>query len=145
MTRLPAAPSPCPPNVKAKLPDGKKGLIVGIANEPSIASDCAKAFERSAQSGYPSQRQSQEICRAARARARAPIFMPLDVCMSGQMEFERIAKTRGELRAWTGIDQAANSFRIDKCQKAQFITSYFYHRELTEAFLSSSRREAPVL
>jgi hypothetical protein len=39
------------------------------------------------------------------------------------------------------FDQAANSFRIDKCQEADFITSY----ELTEAFLSSSPREAPVL
>jgi hypothetical protein len=61
------------------------------------------------------------------------------------MEFERIAKTRDELGAWSGIDQAANSFRIDKCQKAEFITSYFCHREPTEAFLSSSPREAPVL
>jgi len=40
----------------------------------------------------------------------APIFMPL-VRTSGQME---------------GVfDQAANFFRIDKCQEADFITSYF--------------------
>ena len=32
------------PAVKAKLLDGKKGLIVGIANESSIAWGCAKAF-----------------------------------------------------------------------------------------------------
>jgi len=32
------------PAVKAKLLDGKKGLIVGIANEQSIAWGCAKAF-----------------------------------------------------------------------------------------------------
>ena len=32
------------PNVKAKLLDGKKRLIVGIANENSIAWGCAKAF-----------------------------------------------------------------------------------------------------
>ena len=32
------------PAVKAKLLDGKKGLIVGIANENSIAWGCAKAF-----------------------------------------------------------------------------------------------------
>ena len=32
------------PDAKAKLLDGKKGLIVGIANEQSIAWGCAKAF-----------------------------------------------------------------------------------------------------
>ena len=32
------------PVVKAKLLEGKKGLIVGIANENSIAWGCAKAF-----------------------------------------------------------------------------------------------------
>jgi enoyl-[acyl-carrier protein] reductase I len=32
------------PVVKAKLLEGKKGLIVGIANEQSIAWGCAAAF-----------------------------------------------------------------------------------------------------
>jgi enoyl-[acyl-carrier-protein] reductase (NADH) len=32
------------PAVPAKLLEGKKGLIVGIANDHSIAWDCAKAF-----------------------------------------------------------------------------------------------------
>ena len=32
------------PAVKAKLLEGKKGLVVGIANENSIAWGCAKAF-----------------------------------------------------------------------------------------------------
>src|SRR2546423_628783 len=32
------------PAVKAKLLEGKKGLIIGIANEHSIAWGCAKAF-----------------------------------------------------------------------------------------------------
>jgi hypothetical protein len=35
---------PVIPHVKAKLLEGKKGLIVGIANENSIAWGCAKAF-----------------------------------------------------------------------------------------------------
>jgi hypothetical protein len=37
--------------------------------------------------------------------------MPLDERTSGQME--------------AVFDQAANSFRIDKCQEADFIASYF--------------------
>src|SRR5262249_33854254 len=36
--------APALPKVKAKLLDGKKGLVVGIANENSIAWGCAKAF-----------------------------------------------------------------------------------------------------
>ena len=32
------------PVVKAKLLEGKRGLIVGIANDQSIAWGCAKAF-----------------------------------------------------------------------------------------------------
>ena len=32
------------PKVKAKLLEGKRGLVVGIANENSIAWGCAKAF-----------------------------------------------------------------------------------------------------
>ena len=32
------------PAVKTKLLEGKKGLVVGIANENSIAWGCAKAF-----------------------------------------------------------------------------------------------------
>ena len=36
--------SPAVPQVKAKLLEGKKGLVIGIANENSIAWGCAKAF-----------------------------------------------------------------------------------------------------
>jgi hypothetical protein len=32
------------PAAQVKLPEGKKGLIVGIANDQSIAWGCAKAF-----------------------------------------------------------------------------------------------------
>ena len=38
------ARAPTLPTAKAKLLDGKKGLIVGIANDQSIAWGCAKAF-----------------------------------------------------------------------------------------------------
>lgn len=35
---------PTLPAVKAKLLEGKKGLVVGIANDQSIAWGCARAF-----------------------------------------------------------------------------------------------------
>ena len=61
------------PAVKAKLLEGKKGLIVGIANENSIAWGCAKAFRAfgAEARGDLSQRQGKEIRGAARARARS--------------------------------------------------------------------------
>ena len=38
------AASPTIPAVKAKLLEGKRGLIIGIANDQSIAWGCARAF-----------------------------------------------------------------------------------------------------
>ena len=51
------------PSAPAKLLEGKKGLIVGIANDQSIAWGCAKAFRalRRRAGGDLSQRQGQEI------------------------------------------------------------------------------------
>jgi enoyl-[acyl-carrier protein] reductase I len=50
------------PAVKAKLLEGKRGLIVGIANENSIAWGCAKAFRafRRGARGDLSQRQGEK-------------------------------------------------------------------------------------
>ena len=52
------------PVVKAKLLDGKKGLVVGIANVDSIAWGMCESVSsvRSRARCYLSQRQSQEIC-----------------------------------------------------------------------------------
>ena len=43
-THMNKSAAPMLPAVKAKLLEGKKGLIVGIANDKSIAWGCAKAF-----------------------------------------------------------------------------------------------------
>ena len=89
------------PAVKAKLLEGKKGLIVGIANENSIAWGCAKAF-RAFGAGlavtYLNDKAKKYVEPLARA-LEAPIVMPLDVNASGQMEavFDRIAKQWGKL------------------------------------------------
>ena len=52
------------PAVKAKLLDGKKGLIVGIANDQSIAWGCAKAFRALGAELAMTylERQSKKIC-----------------------------------------------------------------------------------
>jgi Enoyl-(Acyl carrier protein) reductase len=84
------------PQVKAKLLDGKKGLIVGIANENSIAWGCAKAF-RAFGAEVPVTYLNEKARKYVEPLAReleAPIVMPLDVGMPGQMEavFQRITK-----------------------------------------------------
>jgi len=89
------------PAVKAKLLDGKKGLIVGIANENSIAWGCAKAFRALGAEvaiTYLNEKAKKYVEPLAR-ELEAPIVMPLDVSVPGQMEtlFETIAKRWGEL------------------------------------------------
>jgi enoyl-[acyl-carrier protein] reductase I len=89
------------PAVKAKLLEGKKGLIVGIANENSIAWGCAKAFRALGAEvavTYLNDKAKKYVEPLARA-LEAPIVMALDVNASGQMEavFDRIAKQWGTL------------------------------------------------
>ena len=89
------------PQVKAKLLDGKKGLIVGIANENSIAWGCAKAFRAFGAElavTYLNEKAKKYVEPLAR-ELEAPIVMPLDVGTPGQMEavFQRITKDWGKL------------------------------------------------
>jgi len=89
------------PAVKAKLLEGKKGLIVGIANENSIAWGCAKAFRAFGAElavTYLNDKAKKYVEPLARA-LESPIVMPLDVNAPGQMEavFEHITKQWGKL------------------------------------------------
>lgn len=89
------------PTAKAKLLDGKKGLIVGIANDQSIAWGCAKAFRALGAEvavTYVNDKAKKYVEPLARA-LESPIFMPLDVNKPGQMEavFERITEEWGSL------------------------------------------------
>jgi enoyl-[acyl-carrier protein] reductase I len=89
------------PTVKAKLLEGRRGLIVGIANDQSIAWGCAKAFRALGAEvavTYLNDKAKKYVEPLAQ-ELEAPIFMPLDVNVPGQMEavFERIAKDWGQL------------------------------------------------
>src|SRR5262245_26106646 len=89
------------PAVKAKLLESKKGLIVGIAYENSIAWGCAKAFRAFGAElavTYLNDKAKKYVEPLAR-ELEAPIMLPLDVRAEGQMEavFERIAKDWGRL------------------------------------------------
>jgi enoyl-[acyl-carrier protein] reductase I len=92
---------PTLPTVKAKLLEGKKGLIVGIANDQSIAWGCARAFRAFGADvavTYLNDKAKRFVEPLARV-LEAPIFMPLDVQKPGEMEavFDRIAREWGKL------------------------------------------------
>src|SRR5438552_9982690 len=89
------------PVVKAKFLEGKRGLIVGIANENSIAWGCAKAFRAFGAEvavTYLNEKAKKFVEPLAK-ELEAPILMPLDTRVPGQMEavFEAITKEWGSL------------------------------------------------
>ena len=89
------------PSVKAKLLEGKRGLIVGIANEQSIAWGCAKAFRAFGAElavTYLNEKAKKYVEPLAR-ELEAPIFLPLDVSVPGQLEavFDEIKAKWGAL------------------------------------------------
>src|ERR1700724_2510206 len=88
------------PETKVAL-KGRKGLVVGIANDQSIAWGCAKAFRALGAElavTYLNDRAKKHVEPLAK-ELEAPIFVPLDVNTEGQTEqvFERIEKEWGRL------------------------------------------------
>jgi enoyl-[acyl-carrier protein] reductase I len=80
---------------------GKKALVVGIANEHSIAYGCAKAFrelDADLAITYLNDK-SKRFVEPLAKDMQAPILMPLDVSQPGELEavFDRITKQWGRL------------------------------------------------
>ncbi len=93
-----------PPN---KVLEGRKALVVGVANDSSIAWGCAKAFrEVGAEVAltYLNDRARPHVEPLAR-EIEAPLFLPLDVAVPGQLEavFEAVG------RQWGGLDILVHS------------------------------------
>lgn len=89
------------PDVKAKLLEGKKGLVVGIANDRSIAWGCARAFRALGADlaiTYLNEK-AKAFVEPLAAQVEAPILLPMDVMAEGAIEavFERIAAEWGRL------------------------------------------------
>ncbi len=89
------------PLARAPLLEGKRGLIVGIANDQSIAWGCAKAFRglgAEVAVTYLNEKAKKFVEPLAR-ELEAEIFMPLDVSTPGQTEavFEEIERKWGSL------------------------------------------------
>ena len=89
------------PSARAKLLEDKKGLIIGIANQNSIAWGCAKAFRALGAEvavTYLNDKAKKYVEPLAQ-ELDAPIVMPLDVSVPGQMEavFQKISEEWGKL------------------------------------------------
>jgi enoyl-[acyl-carrier protein] reductase I len=85
----------------------KRALVVGIANEHSIAYGCAKALKASGQAlaiTYLNDKAEQSV-RPLAEELDAEIFAPLDVAQDGQLEtvFAEIGET------WGGLDTLLHS------------------------------------
>jgi len=105
------------PVAKAKLLEGKRGLIVGIANEHSIAWGCAKAFHALGAEvavTYLNDKAQKYVEPLARL-IEAPLVMPLDVNIPGQMEavFEKIS------RSWNSLDFVVHSIAFSPKEALQ--------------------------
>jgi enoyl-[acyl-carrier protein] reductase I len=109
--------------------DGRKGLVTGIANEQSIAWGCAKAFRGLGAElavTYLNDKAKPFVEPLAR-QVEAPILMPLDLRVEGQLEavFARIAQE------WGRLDFVLHSIayapkedlqgRVVDCSKAGFL------------------------
>ena len=80
---------------------GKKALVVGIANQDSIAYGCAKAFREVGADiaiTYLNEKARPHVAPLDKELG-APIFAPLDVAKPGELEalFARIEKEWGQL------------------------------------------------
>jgi enoyl-[acyl-carrier protein] reductase I len=88
--------------------EGRKALVVGIANEHSIAWGCAKwlrALGADIAVTYRSEK-TRRFVEPLAAEVEAPIVVPLDIGAPGQLEavFERIG------REWGRLDTLVHSF-----------------------------------
>lgn len=80
---------------------GKRGLVIGIANEHSIASGCASAYRAAGAElaiTYLNEK-AEPFVRPVAEKLAASIFAPCDVRIEGQLEalFEQIEKKWGRL------------------------------------------------
>jgi enoyl-[acyl-carrier protein] reductase I len=81
--------------------EGSKALVVGVANEHSIAYGCTRAFRELGADlaiTYLNEKARPHVEPLARA-LDAPLFLPLDVSVPDQLEavFETVSKTWGRL------------------------------------------------
>ena len=89
------------PSIQQPVLNGAKALVVGVANDSSIAYGCAKAFRELGADlalTYLNEKARPHVEPLAR-ELNAPLFLPLDVSAEGQLEavFDAIGQQWGQL------------------------------------------------
>ncbi len=111
--------------------EGKKGLVIGIANANSIAYGCARAFRSFGAElalTYLNDKARPYVEPLAR-ELEAPIFMPLDVQVPGQFEavFDEIGRRFGRLdfalHSIAFAPKADLQGRVVDCSREGFLTA----------------------
>jgi enoyl-[acyl-carrier protein] reductase I len=129
---------------------GLKALVIGIANDQSIAYGCARAFRRQGAElaiTYLNDKARPFVEPLAR-ELKAPIFLPLNVQQEGQLEavFEEIRET------WARLDIALHSIAFApkddlqggllNCSLAGFLTAIDVS---CHSFIRMSRLAVPLM
>lgn len=110
---------------------GKKGLVVGIANDKSIAWGCARAFHEAGAElaiTYLNDK-AESYVRPLAEKVKSPLVLPLDVQNDNQMHtvFEAIEKKWGKLdfllHAVAFAPKEDLQGRVTDCSRAGFMTA----------------------
>ncbi len=129
---------------------GKKALVVGIANEDSIAFGCAKAFRaQGADLAITFQNErSEPFVRPIAKKLETDVVLPLDVREDGQFDalFDSIRRT------WGRVDICMHSIafcpkedlhgRVTDCSRSGFITAMDIS---VHSFIRMVRRAEPLM
>src|SRR4051812_3611437 len=103
--------------IQSKILHGKRALVIGIANEHSIAYGCARVFRQLGADlavTYLNEK-SRPYVEPLAKELGASIFAPCDVAQSGQLEavFQRIRAT------WCSLDIALHSIAFPQKEDLQ--------------------------
>lgn len=129
---------------------GKKGLIVGIANDKSIAWGCAKAFHDAGAElavTYLNEK-AEKYVRPLAEQVKASIIMPLDVTDDNQMEavFKEIEQKWGKLdfflHAIAFAPKEDLHAKVSECSKSGFLTAMDIS---CHSFIRMAHLAAPLL
>nr|WP_207538250.1 enoyl-ACP reductase FabI [Sabulicella rubraurantiaca] len=129
---------------------GKKALVVGVANDRSIAWGCAQAMRRAGADiamTYLNERAKPHVEPLAHA-LEAPLFLPLEVRDEAQVDalFEALAKSWGQLdvlvHSIAFAPKEALQGRVVDCPRDGFLTAMDVS---CWSFLDLARRAEPLM
>lgn len=138
------------PPVRRPILEGRKALVVGVANQHSIAWGCAQAMHQAGAEiamTYLNEKAKPHVAPLAEAVA-APLFLPLEVRDSAQTDalFAAIAERWGRLdmlvHSIAFAPRAALEGRVVDCPRDGFLTAM---EVSCWSFLDMARRAEPLM